>query len=110
MRTNLAVRQSLPRLPYRLQKIATTRYATGLAKGSLRGGFRLETSERAVGQILTSVRSYLRFRSDRELKCARFLDELMAAQTVRDAEADPDPDDTPLPALYKQNGPSYRSR
>jgi DNA repair protein RecO (recombination protein O) len=48
---------------------------------------RLELDNRARGQVLKIVRAFLLYRSDRPLKSARFLDELLAARALSDAES-----------------------
>jgi DNA repair protein RecO (recombination protein O) len=48
---------------------------------------RLEISDRARAQVLKLVRAFLLFRSERPLKSARFLDELLAAKALQTAAA-----------------------
>lgn len=50
---------------------------------------RLDISNRARGQLLRLVRAFLHFRTERPIKSARFLDELMAARTLDEREAAP---------------------
>jgi len=56
---------------------------------------RLEVTDRARGQVLRMVRSFLLYRSERPLKSARFLDELLAARALQGA-AEPEPAGDPV--------------
>jgi hypothetical protein len=47
---------------------------------------RLELTDRARGQVLRMVRAFLQYRTERPLKSARFLDELLAARKMEAAE------------------------
>ncbi len=77
----LAVKDSLHAAPDALDA------ARALLGWDLPSAARLELTDHARGQVLRLIRAFLKFRSDRPMKSARFLDELLAARKL-DAATD----------------------
>ena len=76
-----SVKDAIPAAPESLDA------ARALLAWQLPQASQLELSDRARGQVLRLIRAFLNYRTDRPMKSARFLDELLAAQKMEEAAA-----------------------